>query len=94
MDESGTDEAEYSRKVACGRKVAGTIRYLVNARGLQLECTRVLHKSLLVPVLTYGSETVKWRENVRSRIFSEQMDNLRGLPGIRRMDKVPNARIK
>ena len=31
---------------------------LVNPRGLQLECARVLHESLLVPVLIYGSETL------------------------------------
>ena len=29
----------------------GAIRSLVNARGLQLECARVLHETLLVPVL-------------------------------------------
>ena len=31
---------------------------LVNARNLQLECARVLHETLLVPVLIYGNETV------------------------------------
>ena len=36
----------------------GAIRYLVNVRSLQLECARALHESLLVPVLTYGSETM------------------------------------
>ena len=30
----------------------------------------------------------------RSRIRAVQMDNLRGLLGIRRMDKVPNARVR
>ena len=38
-------------------RVADAIRYLVKARSLQLECARVLHKSLLAFVLTYGSET-------------------------------------
>ena len=47
-----------------------------------------------MPVLTYGSETMIWREKERSRIFSLQMDNLRGLLGIMIMDKVPNARIR
>ena len=75
LDESGTDEAECSRKVASGRRVAGAIRSLVNARSLQLECARVLHESLLVPVLTYGSETMIWREE-RSRIRAVQTDKL------------------
>ena len=56
MDESGTDEVECSRNVTSGRSVAVAIRSLVNARNLQLECTWVLHESLLVPNLTYGSE--------------------------------------
>ena len=33
--------SECSRKVASGRRVAGAIRSLVNARSLQLECDRV-----------------------------------------------------
>ena len=36
------------------RRVAVTIRTLVNDRSLQLECAKVLHESLLVPVHTYG----------------------------------------
>ena len=75
-----------------GRTVASAFRSLVNAKSLQIECVRVLHKSLLVPVLTYGSETMIWKEE-RSRIRAAQMDNLRGLLGIRRMDKVLNAWI-
>ena len=51
LDESGTDGAE------CSRKVAGIIRSLVNGRGLQLECAGILHEILFVPVLMYGSET-------------------------------------
>ena len=62
LNESGTDGAECSRKVARGRRVAGAIRPLDNARYLQLECARVLHETLLVLVLMYGSETVLWKE--------------------------------
>ena len=55
------------KKVASGRRIAGVIRSLVNVRGLQLQCARVLHETLLVPVLMYGRETVIWK-NKRSRI--------------------------
>ena len=34
-----------------------------------------------------------WKEKERSRIRAAQMDNLRVLLGIRRMDGVPNSRI-
>ena len=37
LDEAGTDGAECSRKLASGRRVAGAIRSLVNAREMQIE---------------------------------------------------------
>ena len=68
LDESGADEAECSRKVMSGRRAAGPIRSLVDARRLHLECNRALHESLLVLVLTYRSEKMIWREKERSRV--------------------------
>ena len=92
LDESGADGEECSRKVVSGR-VATAIRSLLNASDSQLEYARVLHETLLVPVLMYGSETMLWKEK-RSRIRDVQMDNFRGLLGIRRMDRVSNAWIR
>src|SRR5678815_529760 len=48
LDEKGTEDAECSRKVVNGRKVAGAIKSLVNAKGLSLECARVLHEGMLL----------------------------------------------
>ena len=93
MDESGTDGAECNRKVVSESRVAGVIRSLVNSRDLQIECARVLHETLLVPVFMYDSEIILWREE-KSRVRSVQMDNLRGFLGIGRMNKVPNAQIR
>ena len=49
---------------------------------------------LLLPVFIYGSRTMLWTEKERSRIRAVHMDNLRGLLGIRRMDRVLNAWIR
>ena len=46
-----------------------------------------------MPILMNGSEKMIWKEKERSRIRAVQMDNLRGLLDIRRVDKVPNGRI-
>ena len=43
-----------------GRRVADVIKSLVNAKSLQPKYVRVLNESLLMPVLTYGSETMIW----------------------------------
>ena len=76
------------------RRVAGAIRSLDNARILQLECARVLYETLLMTALMYSNKIMIWREKERSRIRAVQMDNLRGLLGIRRIDKVLNAQIR
>ena len=47
-------------------------------RGLHLQCARVLHEVLLMPVLMYDSETMIWMEE-RSRLG---LYNLIGLLGI------------
>ena len=60
LDESGTDEIE-----CIGRRVSGAIMSLVNTKTWQLECAGVLHESLLVPALIYGSETMIRREEER-----------------------------
>ena len=79
MDKVGTNGTEFS-----GKRVIVAIRSLVNASDF--------HKTLLLPVLTYGSETMLWKE--RARIRALQMDNLRVLLGIRRMDGLPNGQIR
>ena len=54
LDKSGIDVAECRRKMESESKVAGGIRSLLNAWGLQLEYAIVLYEALLVPVLLYG----------------------------------------
>ena len=75
-----------------GRRIVGAIRSLINARDLQLEYAKVLHETLLVTVLMYGSETLLCKEE-RCRIRTVQMDNLKELLGVRRIDRVMNAEI-
>ena len=70
MDEAGTDGAE------CSRIVASAIGSLVNARDSQIECARVLHETLSLPILKYTSETMLWKEEEISRVRAVQIDSL------------------
>ena len=74
--------------------MAGVIRSLVNTRDLKIACARVFPETLLVHVLTYGSEIMLWKEKERPRVRAVQMDNLIDFLVIRRMDSDPNARIR
>ena len=89
LDESGTNVPDCHNQVVNGRKVASAIRFLVNTSCLQLECARVLQEGLFVPILCI---VLIWREKKISSII--QMDSLRGLLVIRRVDGVPNGRIR
>ena len=84
MDESGIDEVECSRKVASGRVAVLLILGV---------CSLSVLWSLAVTVLTYGSEIMIWKEKQSSRIKAVNIEILRNLLGIRRMDKIPNARV-
>jgi len=94
LNKSGTDVDDCNKRVINGRKTAGGIRSLVNEKHLDLKCVRTLHEKLLVPTLLYGSECMLWKEKERSRIRAVQMDNLRGVLGVKRRDRMRNERIR
>src|SRR5678815_1751450 len=70
------------------------IRDRVDVKGLSLECARVLHEGMLLPVLMYSSETMVWKKGYRSKVQCVQMDNLRGVLGVKRIDKIRNEGIR
>ena len=53
----------------------------------------VLHETLPVPISMHITETMIWKEE-RSKIRAVQMENLRWLLDIRKMDRVLNAWMK
>ena len=66
-----------SQSVAGRQQVEGRYQVLVGlwlTRDLQLKCAMVLHKTLLILVLMYGSKTMIWKEEERSRIRMVQMN--------------------
>ena len=91
LGEFGTDIAKCHRNVVSGRKVAVAIMSLINARGLQLECVKVEHEALLVPVQLYGNKTQR-SEKEKSRIRPVQLDNFRDLLNIMRMNRVQSEK--
>ena len=64
-------------RVQMGQSVVGRWR-VEGGWDLQLKCARVLHETLLVPVLMYGSKTVLRKEEEIFRIRAMQIYNLRG----------------
>ena len=80
------------QKVVVRRQMGGGWQVPLSPELMLVICSLNVLES--VPVLTYGSQTMLWKEKKRSRIRAVQMDNRRDLLGIRRMDGAPNARIR
>ena len=82
------------RKTVNRRKFQDAMKSFVNAMSLRLECSEVLNEGLLISVLKYKSVTKGWMKEERSRIKAMQVDNLRGLLDIKRIDEISNATDK
>ena len=73
--------------------MAGAIESLVKARRLSFECNRVVHESMLLLVVMYGSKEMVWSQNYRSEVQTVQMNYLRRVLGVRKIDKMRNEVI-
>lgn len=81
------------REALQGRKVVSAIREKANAKGLNLECTRLLQESMLILTLKYSNETeVRKKKKIENKAL--QIDNLRGMLEVRRIEKIGNKIIR
>ena len=67
--------------------------YVVNARSMQLQYTRIQYKALIGLVLLYDSKTVVWKEKEKSRIRAEQRQSLEACR-FRRTYRMPKVQIR
>ncbi len=66
---------------------------IVNGRNVSMEANRDLRNTIIVPSLTYASETWAWNESQRSRVQAVKMNYLRSACGVSRMDGMSHERV-
>ncbi len=59
MCKHGGTEGETRERALQGRKVVGSLGCLMNGRSVSLEVKRDLRNTVIIPTLTYASETLK-----------------------------------
>ncbi len=62
----------------------------MNGRSMSMEVKRDLRNTVIVPTLTYASETWAWNKSQRSRVQALKMSYWRSACGVRRMDGMCN----
>ena len=88
----GMDE-EIKERTVKGRQAIGTLNTVIKNRKVSMEVKKGLRDSIVLPTLTYGSETWTWNEAQQSKIRAVEMDYLRGACGVTRLERESNERI-
>ena len=89
----GSMEGETRERAVQGRKVVGSLGRMMKERTVSMEVKKGLRDGIIVPTLTYASETWAWNERQRSRIQAVEMSYLRNACGVRRMDGESNESV-
>ncbi len=84
------DTGETRERALQGRKVVGSLGRIMKGRSVSRAVKRDLRNTVIVPTLTYASETWAWNESQRSRVQAVGMSYLRSACGVSRMDGVSN----
>ncbi len=67
-----------------GRSVIGSPARVMKGRSVSMEVKRGLRNSILLPILTYESETWTWNRAQQSRVRAVEMSYLKGACGVTR----------
>ncbi len=81
-------EGESRERALQGGRVAGSLGRIMKGRSVSMEVKRDVRNTLILPTLTYASQTWTWNESLRSRVQAVEMSYLRSACGVSRMDGV------
>ncbi len=93
MWKHGGTEGETRERTLQGRKVVGSLGRIMKGESVSMEVKRDLRNTVIVPTLTYASETWAWNESQRSRVQAVEMRYLSSSYGVSRMDGVSNESV-
>ncbi len=74
-------------------EVVGSLRRIMNGRSVSMEVKMDLRNTVIVPTLTYASETWAWNESQRSRVQVVEKSYLKSACGVSRMDGMSNEGV-
>ena len=89
----GSMEGEIRERAVKGRQVIGSLGRIMKGRNVSMDVKRGLRNSIVLPTLTYASETWTWNGGQRSRIQAVEMSYLRGACGLTRWDGESNETV-
>ena len=89
----GEMDGEIRTRAVKGRSAIGALGRVMKGRSVSIEVKRGLRNSILLPTLTYGSETWTWNIAQQSRVRAVEMSYLRSACGVTRWDGLSNESV-
>ena len=92
-NDSGMSE-EVNHRIGEARKACGALKDLWKKRHISREAKVGMYEGIIEPSLLYGCEAWTLKLHERKRIEAVEMNCLRNICGLRRIDRVPNVEIR
>ncbi len=83
-------EGEIRERTVKGRQVIGALERVTKGRNLSMAVKRGIRNSVILPTLSYTSETWTWNAAQQSRIRAVEISYLWGACGVSRWDRESN----
>ncbi|MEL7177812.1 MAG: reverse transcriptase domain-containing protein [Pseudomonadota bacterium] len=93
LSKYGDMEKEVKERVMQGKRVDGTLESIMRNKKVGLNVKKGLRDSIVLPTLTYGSETWTWNTEQQSKVRAVEMNYLRRACGVSRVDRERNEDI-
>ena len=77
-----------------GYKALGALKSVLSNRGLGIKGKKCLFEGVIVPTALYGAEAWGMRRAERRKVNVLEMECLRRLVGVSRMDRVRNEEVR
>ena len=95
LSENGRMESELERRIGRAATAVGSLRKMVfGNKELSSEAKMTVYNAVVVPTLVYGCETWVLKDRDKTRLQAAEMNVLRSVVGVTRLECVRNETIK
>ncbi len=89
----GSMEGEIREREVKGRQVMGALERVMKGRSVSMAVKKGIRNSVILPTLSYTSETWTWNAAQQSQIRAVEMSYLWGACGVSKWDRVMRTRM-
>ena len=95
IDNEGNQEKEMNERIHKANITYKTIKNtIINNRELSIKTKLTVYKTIVQPILTYGSESWIISNKYKSKLQATEMKVLRRIKGVTKMDKIKSQTIR